>query len=98
MGVHHLLGRRGCSRRELDDGDRPLVPPLAGGPSTVTLLHPPLPLAGFSIATERGCQRSDSLVDGYVRLAGKAAVDYGAEKLLVGGAWEGAAAPPLSLQ
>ena len=60
MGVHHLLGRRGCSRRELDDGDRPLVPPLAGGPSTVTLLHPPLPLAGFSIATERGCQRNGS--------------------------------------
>ena len=31
---------------------------------TVTLLHPPLPLAGVSIRMERGCQQNDSLADG----------------------------------
>ena len=30
---------------------------------TVTLLHPPPPLAGVSMRTERGCQQNDSLAD-----------------------------------
>ena len=33
----------------------------------VILLHPPLPLVGVSIWTERGCQQNDSLADGYTR-------------------------------
>ena len=33
---------------------------------TVILLHPPpLPLLGVSIGIKRGCQRNDSLADGY---------------------------------
>ena len=31
---------------------------------TVILLHPLLPLVGFSIWMERGCQQNDSLADG----------------------------------
>ena len=38
--------------------------PWAVGESSVSLLHPPLPLAGVSIWTERGCQQNDSLTDG----------------------------------
>ena len=34
---------------------------------TITLLHPPLPLAGVSIVMERGCQSNDSLVNGWHR-------------------------------
>ena len=39
-------------------------PHLAVG-ETVILLHPPLSLVGVSIVMERGCQRNDSLADGY---------------------------------
>ena len=39
---------------------------------TVILLHPPLPLVGISIVTERGCQQNDSLVRGYLRRAERA--------------------------
>ena len=38
---------------------------------TVILLRPPLPLVGVSIGTERGCQRNDSLADGYLPPAGR---------------------------
>ena len=31
---------------------------------TVILLHPPLPLAGFSIGMQKGRQQNDSLADG----------------------------------
>ena len=31
---------------------------------TVSLLHPPLPLAGVSMWTGRGCQQNESLADG----------------------------------
>ena len=34
---------------------------LVAAGETVILLHPPLPLAGASIAMERGCQTNDSL-------------------------------------
>ena len=38
---------------------------LAVGKSSVNLLHPPLPLVGVSMWTERGCQQSDdSLANG----------------------------------
>ena len=33
---------------------------------TVIQLHPPLPLVGVSIWTERRCQQNDSLADGYI--------------------------------
>ena len=34
---------------------------------TLILLHPPLPLVGVPIGTERGCQRNDSLVNGCIQ-------------------------------
>ena len=41
----------------------PTQPTVAVG-ETVILLHPPLPLLGFSTGMERGCQQTDSLADG----------------------------------
>ena len=39
----------------------------AVGESSVTLLHPPLPLAGVSIGMERECQQNDrTLANGWI--------------------------------
>ena len=40
---------------------------------TVILLNPLLPLVGVSIVTVRGCQRNDSLADGYTSPSSRAA-------------------------
>ena len=45
---------------------RHLVPRAVVEAVILRLLHPPLPLAGFSIAMEREHQQNGSLADGYL--------------------------------
>ena len=59
--LKHLIREEGVAAEWQNSRRRP-IPPVQR--ATVTLLHPPLPLVGASIWTERGCQHNDRTLAG----------------------------------